>query len=215
MEKYNEIINDDVAFENTLIRAMHRVGRERDRERIKAIRNMSSEEFRKVIGASGMTIPLRRHVLRYAAAACVACVLVLGGIGGIQYRAYNQTISIGDNYYAAIPSDVSSMKGEVSEDITAKLDMLFKNVSDGRDLKATIAELQEVYKLSADSDSEYNYVRNAIAWNLAMAHLKNGDRKSARPILEEIVAEPDNEGIAIQERSKCILDELNSINSIW
>ena len=69
MEKYNEIINDDVAFENTLIRAMHRVGRERDRERIKAIRNMSSEEFRKVIGASGMTIPLRRHVLRYAAAA--------------------------------------------------------------------------------------------------------------------------------------------------
>ena len=150
MEKYNNIINDDAAFEKTFIRAMRNVGRERDREHINAIRNMSSEEFREAIGArSEMTIPLHRRVVRYAAAACVACMLVLGGgIGGIQYSANCQTISIGDKYYAAIPSDLSNMRGDiVSGEITAKLDMLFQNVSNGNDLKATIADLQEYYQL--------------------------------------------------------------------
>lgn len=216
MEKYNDIINDDAAFEKSFIRAMHRVGRERDKARIKDIRNLSSEEFREVIGArSGMKIPLRRRVIRYAAAACVACVLVLGGgFTGIQYSAYHQTINIGDRYLTEIPSDVSNIKGEVSENITAKLNMLFQNVSNGNDLKATIAELQEVYKLSADSGSEYNYVRNNIAWNLAMAHLKNGERNSAKHILENIIAEPDNKGMAIQESAQHALDELKSIISI-
>ena len=214
MDNLKDIIKDDQAFENLLVRAMHKVRHEQDKKRIEDIRGLNEEEFRQVISNnSGKKIPLKRQIIRYAVAACLACMLIF--TGGIQYNAYHQTINIGDKYLAQISNDVSNMKGEVSEEVTNNLKSLFQNVAEGKDLKNTIANLQKAYLLSEDSDSDYNYVRNIIAWNLAMAHLKSGDRESAKPILDKIVTDPENEGKAIQELAQQTLDDIDDIFSIW
>ena len=217
MKKQNDIIMDDSAFEKMFVHTMHKVGREHDIDRINRIHEMSAEEFRQVIGANtGMKPSLSRRVIRYASAACVALLFMLsGGIGGIQYSAYRQTVNIGDRYLAQISSDVSSMKAAVSEEVSNKLETYFHDVAAGENLKSAISNLQEVYLLSADDSSEYNYFRNFIAWNLAMAYLKNGQQKAAIPILNEIIADPGNEDKAIQEQAQKTLDDINSIVSIW
>jgi hypothetical protein len=48
-----------------------------------------------------------------------------------------------------------------------------------------------------------------------MAHLKSGDRESAKPILDKIVTDPENEGKAIQELAQQTLDDIDDIFSIW
>ena len=209
MDNLKDIIKDDQAFENLLVRALHKVGHEQDKKRIEDIRGLSEEEFRQVINNNSWN----RSIIKYAIAACLACMLIF--TGGIQYNAYRQTINIGDKYLAQISNDVSNMKGEVSEEVTNNLKSLFQNVAEGKDLKNTIANLQKAYLLSEDSDSDYNYVRNIIAWNLAMAHLKSGDRESAKPILDKIVTDPENEGKAIQELAQQTLDDIDDIFSIW
>ena len=205
MDNLKDIIKDDQAFEKLLVRVMHKVGHEQDKKRIEDIRGLSEEEFRQVIN--------NRSIIKYAIAACLACILIF--TGGIQYNAYHQTINIGDKYLAQISNDVSNMKGEVSEEVTNNLKSLFQNVAEGKDLKNTIANLQKAYLLSEDSDSDYNYVRNIIAWNLAMAHLKSGDRENAKPILDKIVTDPENEGKAIQELAQQTLDDIDDIFSLW
>jgi len=209
MDNLKDIIKDDQAFEKLLVRVMHKVGHEQDKKRIEDIRGLSEEEFRQVINNNSGN----RSIIKYAIAACLACMLIF--TGGIQYNAYHQTINIGDKYLAQISNDVSNMKGEVSEEVTNNLKSLFQNVAEGKDLKNTIANLQKAYLLSEDSDSDYNYVRNIIAWNLAMAHLKSGDRESAKPILDKIVTDPENEGKAIQELAQQTLDDIDDIFSLW
>ena len=217
MKDLNDIMKDDTAFEELFVQTMHKIGSEQDKERIKNIRDLSGEEFRQVIGArSGMKVTLQRQVIRYATAACVACLLVFGGgIGGIQYGAYHQTTDVGDRYLSLISTDISYMKGEMSEDVSKELETLFNNVTNGKDLKYTITRLREAYSLSADEDSEYNHVRNRIGWNLAMAYLKDGDRGNAKPILKALITDPDNDGKAIQERSQQVLENINLIFSLW
>ncbi len=213
MKDLNDIIKDDKAFEKLLINVMHKVGREQDQEIIDEISNMSEEEFRKLIRTRTAHVPnpiLR--IVRYAAAACVAVFVV---IGGLQYNASYQTMHIGDSYYTQISSDMSYMKSDISTKEFDNLEILFANVAEGKDLKVTIKELEEAYKQSADEVSTYNYIRNTIAWNLAMAYLKDGDRKAAEPILEDIIQNPDNEDKAIQKKAQEALDDIDSIFSLW
>lgn len=209
MDNYKDLIKDDQAFENLLVRTMHKVGHEQDKKRIEGIRGLSEEEFRQVIRNNSRN----RHIIRYAVAACLACMLIF--TGGIQYNAYRQTIYIGDKYLAQISNDISNTKGGVSEEVTNNLNSLFQNVADGKNLKNTIANLQNAYSLSEDSDSDYNYVRNIIAWNLAMAYLKSGDRERAKPILDRIVTDPENEGKTIQDLAKQTLNDIDNVFSIW
>lgn len=149
-------------------------------------------------------------------AACIACLLVFaGGIGGVQYSANHQTINIGNTYLVQISSDISHMKGEASEEMYINLETLFSNVSDGKNLKSTIVGLQKAYELSKDEDSDYNYVHNTIAWNLAMAYLKAGNRRDAKPILETIIQDPDNENKTIRKQAQQVCDDIDSIFSLW
>ena len=217
MKDLKDIIQNDTAFENLFIQTMHKVGRERDKERIKVIHDLSAEDFRQVIGArSGMVVPLWQRVVKYAVAACVACILVLGGgVCGVQFSAYHQTSNIGDRYLTKQTSDIFHITGEVSEATSENLETLFSNVAEGKNLKETIKRLNAAYSQSTDNESEYNYFRNAIAWNLSMAYLKTGNREEAKPILEAIVSDPKNEDKAIQDDAQQALNEIHSVFSLW
>lgn len=217
MKDLNEIINDDKAFEDFFSQAMQKVGHEYDKERMNVIRNLSEEDFRSVIGVRhAMIVPFWKRPMKYIAAACIACILIMGGgIGGIQYNAYYQTNKIGNMYLSQISCDISNIKGDTSTEMSANLTVLFSNVADGKDLNETTNKLQRVYTLSLNEESEYHYVHNTIAWNLAMAYLKIGNRESAKSILSSIINNPDNEGKTIQYYAQKALNDINSIFALW
>lgn len=59
MKDLKDIIDDDKAFEDLFVQVMHKVGHERDKQRIEFIREMSEEQFRQIIGAhSAKVVPL-------------------------------------------------------------------------------------------------------------------------------------------------------------
>lgn len=209
MKDLKNLLKDDAAFEQLFVQTMQKVGKEQDKERIRRIHEMNENDIYRLING---VKPTRRYIVRYTAAVCIACFVM---VGGIQYNTYWQTIAIGDRYSLQISTDMSNMKASVSEEMLINLGSLFLNVENDEKLDDTIVELQKAYSQSADASSEYNYVRNYIAWNLAIGHLKNGDRKAAIPILNNIINDPDNEGKDIQKKAKKALDDINSVFSLW
>ena len=140
---------------------------------------------------------------RYAAA---ASVIFFVGFGGYKYYQYDQTISLGAEYSQPMDAIYRS-----PEDNTLKeLAKVFKNVETGDNLTETIAQLRKFYSLAkSDEYSDYSLYTVDIAWNLAVAHLKNNDRKEAIKVLEEIIQ--DNQGKAIADKAAELIKKIEKI----
>ena len=177
-------------------------------------------------------------IRRISVAACMIGVLT---IGGIQYNAYNRTTALGDTYYHLISSDISSQRGDLDAQSVANLTSLFSMVEKGENLDQAIATLSKLYEESnvgrgfpsrqsknnsefrilhwlslsaADHGSALTQYRQTIAWNLAIAHLKDGNRNAAKEVLTTIIAEnaPDK---AITQSASKLLSEIADIPSLW
>ncbi|MBR4911687.1 MAG: hypothetical protein IKZ54_02450 [Bacteroidales bacterium] len=101
---------------------------------------------------------------------------------------YSSTTRLGKEYAYAFPvSEV--IRGEEDEDVVNTLTILFDNVANGKDLDNTIKQLEELWAL-AHSDTYNGYTTHEpyIGWNLAVAHLRNYDKKKARVVLEQMQA---------------------------
>lgn len=165
-----------------------RDGRERDQRMIDTIKTMSEEQFRNV-ALKPHAVSLWSRITRYASAACVAGLLA---IGGYRYYNYNQTVSLGEKEYMAYSLDISEMgtfksASDNDTNIRVKLTELFANVKERKTIPSTISELERLYKLALDEDSSYYYYVDDIAWNLAIAYLKDGDREKPIPLLEDMI----------------------------
>lgn len=173
-----------------MIKSMQKVGLEQDQKLVNEIKGMSEAEFRKVAGLKPKVkaVPFWPKFTRYAAAACVAGLLCWGGI---HYYGIHQTVNLGNtvDYYAYNMdiSDSEYVRGTSDSEVIDELTGLFANVKDGKDLKVAISRLESLYLESLNEDSEYNQYDNDIAWNLAIAYLKDGDRKNPIPILESMI----------------------------
>lgn len=99
---------------------------------------------------------------------------------------YSATTRLGKEYAYAFPvSEV--VRGEEDEDVVKTLTLLFDNVADGKDLDNTIGQLEELWKLSqSDTYNEYTTYEPYIGWNLAIAYLRNYDKKEAKAVLEQM-----------------------------
>ena len=154
---------------------------------------------------------LRQHI----AAACITGLFICGGgVGIMQLNAYNNTTAIYDTYYNQGPIRLEPSRANIDSVTIAQLNQLFANVEKASELENTITALKTAYEKSEDEKEELNYVRNEIAWNLSMAHLKTGNRKAAKPILKNIIDHSDP-GRPIHETAKNTLDAINKITSIW
>lgn len=116
-----------------------------------------------------------------------ASILIIFTIGYHFYDRY-QTISLGRQYAYAFTTETDYLiRGEEDEDVANKLNVLFDNAANGKDLDNTIKELDELWVLSkSDTYNGYTTYEPFIGWNLAIAHLQNNDKKEAKSILEEI-----------------------------
>ena len=99
---------------------------------------------------------------------------------------YSATTRLGKEYAYAFPvSEV--IRGEEDEDVVNTLTLLFDNVANGKDLDNTIKQLEELWALAqSDTYNDYTTYEPYIGWNLAVAYLRDNDKKEARDILEEL-----------------------------
>lgn len=173
-----------------MIKSMAVVGLKRDQQFVEDIKGMSEAEFRKVAGLKpkAKAVSFWPKFTRYAAVACVAGLLCWGGI---HYYTIYQTVSLGNSIdYYAYNMDISDgeyIRGITDAEILDQLTMLFDNVKEGKDLKETITKLESLYPKALEVESEYSQYDNDIAWNLAIAYLKDGNRKKPIPILESMI----------------------------
>lgn len=183
----SELKNDDQLRQQAesmaqMVKAMDTVGAERDNEMIS---KMKSSSVRKAQPVRWLSI-----------AASFALILTVG----YHVYDYNRIGNLGEEY-ASTFSVSTIVRGEEDDDTAQKLTALFENVANGEDLDNTISQLSELWSLSqSDTYNEYTTYAPYIGWNLAIAHLRNHDKKEAKNVLNRLIETEDEEGI-IREKS--------------
>lgn len=172
-----------------MVKAMDAVGAERDKE---MILKMKSSSVRKAQPVRWLSI-----------AASFALILTVG----YQIYDYNRIGNLGEEYASAFPVSMI-VRGEEVDDAVQELTALFENVTNGEDLDNTISQLSELWSLSqGDTYNEYTIYAPYIGWNLAIAHLRNHDKKEAKVILEELAKICPN-GTAMGDMVAELIDRL-------
>ena len=148
-----------------MVKAMDAIGSERDKEYIFQMKS---------------SVPKKNHTIRWiSVAASFALVLAMG----YHIYDYNRISSLGAEYAMAFPvSEI--IRGEEDKDVMQTLTELFDNVANGENLEFTISKLSELWILSqSDTYNEYTIYAPYIGWNLAIAYLRNHDKKEAKQTL--------------------------------
>lgn len=170
----SELKNDDQFRQQAesmaqMVKAMDAVGAERDKEMISKMKSSSRK-----------TQPMKMRWLSIAAS--FALILTVG----YYVYDYNRIGNLGEEYASAFPFS-TIVRGEEDDNAALKLTALFENVTNGEDLDNTISQLTELWSISqSDTYNEYTTYAPYIGWNLAIAHLRNHDKKEAKSILEEM-----------------------------
>ena len=98
-------------------------------------------------------------------------------------------------------------RGDTDTVTIAKLYSLFNRISDEKNMKDIITELESIYQ-SLNVDFTFYQYENDIAWNLALAYIKDEQVDKAIPILESLYQ--DNLGSPIAEKAQELLKKLHS-----
>ena len=109
---------------------------------------------------------------------------------------YNELSNIVSPYYSEYSIDDIS-RGDTDSATVAHLYTLFNNIKEQRNVSRIIAELESIYN-SIDSDFTYNAYANDIAWNLALAYVKDDQADKAISILEKLKADNPDTQISIK-----------------
>ena len=120
---------------------------------------------------------------------------------------YSATTRLGKEYAYAFPvSEV--IRGEEDEDVVNTLTLLFDNVANGRDIDNTIKQLEELWALAqSDTYNGYTTYEPYIGWNLAVAYLRNYDKKEAKTVLKRLQTMYP-EGTALGDKVSTLLKKL-------
>lgn len=162
--------------------------------------------YRKVSGETTErpTFTIRKTSKWMSIAASIFFVVWLG----VEYSAYRSTTGLGKEYYSAFPTEMVVRDADLSSETIKKLDNLFGNVQNGDNLEETIHSLSLCWELSTmDTYNDYTDYSAEIGWNLAIAHLKDNNKKDARKVLEQLIAKQE-EGSAISKKAKELLEKL-------
>lgn len=177
--------------------------RAKSKDIIDRISKQSEAEFRRTTHLPAKRISLWPHFIRYAAAASIILVV---GFGGYKYYQYDMTVSLGTEYYQPMDDIFRSGNDETIKELAA----VFQNVENGQDLDNSIKELCNFYALAKSEEfTDYSLYTVDIAWNLAIAYLKDNNAEEAIKILKEVIK--DNQGKAIAQRAEELINRIEEI----
>ena len=158
---------------------------------IRGIRNLDSEEEKAIIAKYDNS--RIRSVLAWA---CSIAAVIAIFFGYQKDQRYNKLSGIISPYYTEYSmSDIS--RGEIDSATVVHLYTLFNNIKEQRNVSDIIKELEPIYA-SLDKDFTYNAYANDIAWNLALAYIKDDQIDKAIPVLEKLEKDNPDTPIAVK-----------------
>ena len=142
-----------------------------------------------------------RSVLAWA---CSIAAVIAIFFGYSKDKRFNELSGIVSPYYSEYSMSEYS-RGDVDSASVAHLYTLFNNIKEQRNMSKIIEELEPIYA-NLDSDFTYSAYANDIAWNLALAYIKNDQIDKAVALLNKI--EKDNPDTPIAVKAHEILKKL-------
>lgn len=145
-----------------------------------------------------------RSVLAWACSIAAVIAIFFGIYKDQRYRILDATVS---PYYTEYDmSDIS--RGDIDSATIAHLYDLFIQIQENRNVSNIIKELETIYK-SLDDDFTYNAYANDIAWNLALACVKDDQIGKAITILQKLKA--DNTDTPIYNKADELIKKLQDL----
>lgn len=193
-----------------LAKAIDEVGTERDGKLKDALMSANEDDIKEIVAKTihkTKATAIRRKLI-YAMSAA-ATVLILIAVG-YQYHDYRHTTGLGKEYASAFVSEQRIVRGEGNETVVKELNALYANVSEGKDLDATIKRLTVLWEVSTlDTYNDYTNYAPLIGWNLALANLKNNDKNATIVTLNQLI-EKTQTGSAVNTKAKELLENIQS-----
>lgn len=156
--------------------------------------------------SASRVIPKRKKPIKkwLAVAASLALVVWIG----VEYGMYRTTTGLGEQYGDAFTSGVVVRGAENQSEASKKLTKLFADVKGDKNIGDAIHDLSICWELSTlETFNDYTDYSAEIGWNLAIAYLKDNDRKDARKVLEKLVKTSEN-GSAVNRKAKELLSKM-------
>ena len=197
--KEEAIFEEDLANDDTLrrqaeamariVKGMETVGNEQDRLMVEKMKAANGKKLAPVWWMS------------------IAASLVIIFTLGYHFYDRSQTIALGQQCAYVFPTE-TIIRGEEDLEVINTLTVLFDKAANGEDLDSTIKQLEELWALSQDDTYNcYTTYEPYIGWNLAIAHLRNNDKKEAKGVLEQMQLNYP-EGTAIGDEVSEVLKKL-------
>ena len=170
---------------------------------IKGLHNQNSAKETAIIKEN--TVKSRvRPLLYWACSVAAVFAIVFGVYKDHRYRMLDTTVS---PYYIEYDmNDVS--RGDLDSATIAHLYDLFTQIQESRSVSDIIKELEPIYN-SLDNDFTYNAYANDIAWNLALAYVKDDQIDESITILQKIKA--DNPDTPIYNKADELIKKLEDL----
>ena len=142
--------------------------------------------------------------LWWACSAAAVCTIFFSIFKAQRYRTLEGTIS---PYY--VQYDISdNSRGDADSITVAYLYSLFNQIQTQSNVTNVIKELESIYT-SLDSDYTYHPYADDIAWNLALAYVKDDQIDKAIPVLEKLKEE--NPDTPIYSKADELLNKLKEL----
>lgn len=195
-----------------MAKAMQSIGEQQDRKVINEIGETSESSIKTVAsyacGAKqpkAKILPFRRFIISFSAAASIlVCVF-----GGYKYYKYEQVTSLGQEYLAYFPASEYS-RGE-GDDIAQKLQNLYANISEKKDLTTSIDELQNMWTQSrSETYNDFTEYMPELGWMLANAYLCDNEKEKAIEVLNQLIVECP-EDTAIGQKSRELKEKIEKL----
>lgn len=145
-----------------------------------------------------------RPALGWACSIAAVFALFFGYQTDKRYQQLSEAIA---PYYASYDANDIS-RGDTDSVTVAHLFDLFNQIQKQRYVSSIIKELEPIYT-SFDTDFTYVPYANDIAWNLALAYIKNDETDKAIPVLEKLIA--DNPDTPIAAKAEKLVNEISSL----
>lgn len=199
-----------------LVKGLKEVGSERDggiREALlasseKGVESAAKSAVQQDVRAKAMAPKAERFSIRKVSAwlSVAACIALIAWIG-IDYTSYRKTTGLGDEYDSVFPSGMISRGADASSEAEKRLEQLYADVRENANIDTAVHELSICWEVSnMETYNDYTDYSTEIGWYLAIAHLKDGDKKNAKTVLEKLIA--TQEESAVSKKAKELLEKL-------
>ena len=166
---------------------------------IKGIRKQESEKENTLIQQNSKD---RVRTLLWWACSVAAVFAIFFGYQ--KDKRFNDLSNIVSPYYTEYSMDKYS-RGDLDSATVAHLYTLFNNIQGQRNMSIIIKELEPIYA-NIEHDFTCSAYANDVAWNLALAYIKDDQIDKAIPVLEKL--EKDNTDTPIALKIKELLKKL-------